>query len=299
VKGAWGFVAAGTALVMLAACSSEATKGSKAATAGTEPLAVNAAPTTTAAVAGSTTTAPRGTTTTPKPGDVAAATASLSAYLGGLAANESGSVLSRSTKAAAALGTVRLLVAEINKADGATTTVTTTRPSFTPTSVNPATVVFGGTVQLSTEVAGPKGTQHSTDTISGPITVVPVNGAWLVSDFLYDGKTMHVESENASQAQGGLHLTVAFVLSYADATAAILGLAADTGNAHVALQRATLTTETGAADAAASAFTAAAKPTGFVRFPRTDGVPVRFDATFTRDGGPAVTFSVPLTGRPG
>jgi hypothetical protein len=208
------------------------------------------------------------------------------------------SPLGHSAGAAAALAGIRVLISDINAAAGGTTTVRVTSPSYNPTSVRADTVVFGGSARLVTDVRGSRGSQHTEATVDGPVTVALVDGVWRVRDFNYNGRSMRLVAENASQVVEGVHLTVGYVLSYAGATNAVVGLAVDSGHVDIALTDARLVAGGSQGPATGSGF-AAGPPRGYIGFARTDAIPTELDASFRRSDGATLTFAIPLRGTAG
>ncbi len=224
--------------------------------------------------------------------------AALDLYLQGIANRDSAQMLRYSTGAAAGLGSVRLTVAQVNQARGGTTTVAVTSESVSPSSVSAGAVTLSGTVQLRTEVKGSQGDQVSTSTLSGPIQLISVHGAWQVSDFRYDGAPMAFTPEGAQQTQGQVTLSVAFVLSYGQATAALVGLGAASGSASIALQQTSLVTQNGASETGQGIFTSTSRPTGVFTYARAGAVPTRLLASFKDSSSRPVNFDVALAGKP-
>ena len=204
-------------------------------------------------------------------------------------------MLEHSTGAAEDYGSIRLTIAAIKAAKGATTTVQVANEALSVASSSTTSVTFNGSLTLEGTVSGAKGSQHSTDTLGGPVSVVFTEGAWRVSTFIYDGAVVRAFTERATQVISGLHFTVAFVLTYGTSTVALVGLAADSGHVGLALQTARLTSASGTTSGTGD-FTTDPSPSGIIRFPRTDARPSHLDATFRRADGGMVSFSLTLKG---
>ena len=227
----------------------------------------------------------------------AGARASLDAYLHGLAAQDASATLAHSTGAAAAVANIRFLIAAINATAGGTTTAQVSSASFNATTASPTSVVFAGSASLDTDVQGSHGHQHTTATVDGPVTVEQIDGAWRVRTFDYDGQSMQLIAENATQATDGIHLTVGYLLSYAGVTNAVVGLSVDSGHVDLALQSAALVTSGGGGSATGGGFVGG-PPRGYLGFARATVAPTELDATFKRADGTVVSFAIPLRGAP-
>jgi hypothetical protein len=254
--------------------------------------------TTTVAPAGAPTTTARPATSTSGQDASAAARVALSGFLAGMPAQDPKAVLAHSEGGAAALGAIRALISDINAASGATTRTKLQDEAFRPQTVTPTAVVFAGSVGLTTEIQGPKGSQKSVSAISGPVTVALAAGTWRVKDFAYDGKRMVYEAEYATDTQAAVQLHVGLVLSYANTTTAVVALTTQSQSVGLTFTNATLTTSAGTSPSTGSGFTKGAQPTGFISFARTDAVPTRLVASFRQADGSAVAFTVALSGQP-
>jgi len=259
-----------------------------------------------AAATSTTTVSPRATvaatvssTSSPSPASHGASPAkvALDAYLNALARLDEAAV-TQSAGPASALAHLRLLVADVNKGQGGTTSVSLADDSFDAGSGDDSHVVFNGSAHLVSKVSGSKGDNSSTDAITGPVDVLHRDGVWRVSTFTYDDHPMVFVPEQASADEQGLQLSVAYVLSYGTATAAVVAVSANTEHAVTAMKSAFLTTAAGRSDNGRSYFTTDEHPVGFITWPRTDARPTHLDATFLRQGQAPTTFSIALTGSP-
>ncbi len=212
-------------------------------------------------------------------------------------ARDAGAVDRSSSGAPAALGRLRLLIADMNQQQGGATKSHTENDSLAPQSTTASSVTFGGSVQLVTDVTGSKGNQHTTATFDGPLVVGLESGAWKVQSFLYDGKPMRYFDENASQAMGSLHLNVDYLLSYGNTMNAVIQLTDDSGRVDPAsaLGDARLTAGSGTAAKTGAVFLPGNAPTGLLFFPPTVDTPSKFTATIKKGDGSTVDYSIPLT----
>jgi hypothetical protein len=205
-------------------------------------------------------------------------------------------VLASSTGAAAAVGLIEHTIREINSSRGGATSTRLERESFTPASDADGTVVFTGSVQIVTDVRGDRGEHQSIHTVEGPVTVHETADGWKVADFLFDGRPLQYTQTHATQVVDGIHLAVSYVASFGNTTYVVIGLSADSGDIHLRLVDAVLTTDAATTGGGVANFTSEARPTGLVRFVRNDGALNRFDAQFDRGAGATAAFSLALPG---
>ncbi|MHB8440363.1 MAG: hypothetical protein ACYDD4_14570 [Acidimicrobiales bacterium] len=229
------------------------------------------------------------------PPTAAGATAAVNGYLQGLVNRNSDGVLQTSVGAPLDLAAVLLDAAAIDSSRGATTTMTLGPSSLTPTVDAPQnTVTFTGSVTITTTVTGSRGSSTSPSTISGPLTVVDNAGAYRVTGFSYDGAPLVAWPESASQTVNGLVVSVGFVLSYGNTTAALISVGQETGSVSVQLQSTTLDTN-GSSSSGVGDFTGPPQPAGLLRFARISGSPTRLIVDFTTTTGQADDFDLPLS----
>lgn len=227
-------------------------------------------------------------------GSAAAARQAFDAWLGAVVQRDVPTMLNRSIGAAAALGALKITADQIVASGGSRVSAEVTSSKLTPPRVEPTVVTFDGEVDVRTTVSGPKGTTPTQDRITGPVQVRNDAGTWKVANFTYDGAPLVYYPEGAEQTVNGVHLVVAFLLSNAATTNAVVRVYADSPNRTAVLQRVTLITASGATHDG-RAFFGRGVPAGVVGFPRVDDRPARLDATFQSSAG-LLTFSLPLPG---
>ena len=223
-----------------------------------------------------------------------AAGAALDGYLNAIARRDKGAVDAQSTNGPNALATIRLLIAGINEQAGASTTVRFADESFQPASTSATRVTFNGSIQLATEVRGARGTDRSTSTIDGPVTVVLDRGGWKVKDFSYESKPMAYFNENASTGHDGMTVSVAFVLSYGAAADTIVIISSDTGQLDpgIKFHDAQITVPAGTAPSSGFAFEPGSSASLLLLFPRTDQAPTKLDVGLSRPDGTVLHYVV-------
>ncbi|MHB1711958.1 MAG: hypothetical protein ACYCV7_11230 [Acidimicrobiales bacterium] len=221
----------------------------------------------------------------------------LTQYLSSIAAHDAPKMVASSTGPAAALGSVLLDVVAINSAKGAPTTTAVQKEGFHVVAATSTAVTLDGAAVLSSTVRGAKGSSQTTDTVSGPVTVVLYSGRWKVSALTFDGQHMTEWTENTGQTVKGVHVQVGFVLSYASTTVALIGLTAPSGGFHLSLTQAKLSSSTGVLTGVGD-FTSPPAPVGLLRFPRSDAQPTDLRLGFS-DGSSSLVFDVALHGTAG
>lgn len=224
------------------------------------------------------------------------ATGALEAYLQGLSRLNVEDVAASSNGGPFAVAGILLDAAAINSERGATTTASLGPSSFAPVSAGStnATLIFQGSVTLTTNISGPKGNGTFTDTISGPVTVTIDSGIWRVTNFTYDNLPVQVWSESESQTVNGLNVSLGYVVSYGNATAALVTLRQGSGNANVQLRAVTLRAG-GAAENGVGDFTGPPTPTGVLRFARIASAPTSLTLLFTSSTGQTDYFDFTLS----
>ncbi len=228
--------------------------------------------------------------------EVAAADHALSSYFAALSSHNASALGSVSTGPAQDYGVVLVDIASIDQKKGATVS-TRTSPSFTVSSATPTQVVFGGSGTVTGTVSGPKGSNTSTDTLSGPLVVVRGSSGWLVSSFLVNAKPMVEWVEAQTQSEGGITVEVGSILSYGDITMVLIALGAPSGSSHVVLQSAVLTSPSGS-ETGTGNFTAPPTPVGVLRFARIGGNPSALALSFSTSSGSTLSYHFGLSAGP-
>jgi hypothetical protein len=244
---------------------------------------------------GSTGNSVNGSSFSGTPAQVAvAATQALTSYLQGLSHLDVQQVASSSDRGPFAMAGILLDAAAINSERGATTTMALGPSSFAATTASGSTQNFDGSVTLTTTISGPKGNGTFTDTISGPLTVTDEAGRWRVTNFVYDHEPVQVWPENATSTVNGLDVSLGYLVSYGNTTAALITLRQISGSANVQLQAATLragsTAENGVGD-----FTGPPTPTGVLRFARISAPPTALTLLFTSSTGQSDYYDFTLS----
>lgn len=222
--------------------------------------------------------------------DAAAATRALDGYLQALTGQNARGVYDSSDDGPLALAGIVLDAATIDASRGATTTMTVGPSSLVPVSEAAGRVSFDGSVTVSEVVSGPQGSGSSSDTISGPLTVTDEGGVWRVTDFVYDAQPVEFWNVDASRTVDGLTVSLGYIVSYGDMTAALVTLGQSSGSADVQLQRVALTAG-GSSENGTGDFTAPPTPTGVLRFSRTGAAPSSLAVDFSSSSGRVYDFS--------
>jgi hypothetical protein len=238
--------------------------------------------------AAATTGAPTSAPSSENPGDAVAARRAFDRWLAAYVASDAVRMLTYSTGAATALGSLQLATDSLVVASGGSVRATVQKESLVPGSVSPDAITFGGEVKIRREVRAAR-TATINDTIAGPIEIARVSGAWRVSTFTYDGATLRSYAANTNQTRDGVRLNVAFVISNARSTTAVVSIYSPDD---FSVSDARLTRAGGAAQQGRTYF-AAPHPTGVVVFERSEDAPARLDLTITH-GSTKTQFSQPL-----
>jgi hypothetical protein len=213
-------------------------------------------------------------------------------YLQGLSHLSAQQVVASSDMGPFAIAGVLLDAATSNAERGATTTITLGPSSLAPVpgAAGASTATFAGSTTLTTTISGPKGSGTFSDTISGPLSVTDEAGWWRVTDFTYDGQPVQVWPERASQTVNGLNLSVGYVVSYGNTTAALVTLRQVSGAADVHIQSVTLGTAASAENGVAD-FTGPPAPSGILRFNRIVAPPASLRLSLSSSSGQPYNYS--------
>jgi hypothetical protein len=206
-------------------------------------------------------------------------------------------MLARSDGAAAALGAVQVTADDIVAGSGRTVAAEVSAEALTPISASASAVSFAGEVDVRRSVSGPKGSVPTSDRLTAPIEVVRQGQAWKVKSLSFDGAALEYYPEGVEQTVQGIHLSLAFLLSNATSTNAVVSIYAEAPNLTVNLERVSLATASNTTHAG-RAFFAHGVRAGLLGFPRVADRPARLDATFRESNGSTVSFSLALAGQP-
>jgi hypothetical protein len=171
------------------------------------------------------------------------------------------------------------------------------RPERSPQeSHTPMQVSLTGTVGFTTSSSSSGRNTNSNQTITGPIQVVDQHGAWRVVTFTYDGQPLLYYPEGVQVTESGINLRVAFILSDAGASNALVGVYANSSYRSVTIDAVTLQTESGNSEQGQALF-AHGDPTGLLGFARTASRPTRLTVTFRTASGSTIVLSSLLPGQ--
>lgn len=223
----------------------------------------------------------------------AAAMRAVAAYFQAFTGQDPQGVFADSDYGALAMAGVVLDSAAINTQRGAATTMTTGPSSLAPVSESGNEVVLDGALSITTSISGAQGTGTSTNTFSGPLTVTDESGTWRVTGFSYDGQPVDFWNAGTSQTVDGLTVSLGYVVSYGDLTAALVTLRQSSGSADVSLQRVTLE-GSGSSEVGTGDFTGPPVPSGVLRFSRADFAPMSLVVNFSSPSGQGYDFAFQL-----
>lgn len=219
----------------------------------------------------------------------------LTRFLHAYAGDDVNGVAGNADRGVLAMAGIVLDAEAINRSRGATTTVEVGPMSFTEGPGSTAGAVnLQGSVTLTTTISGSQGSGRYTDVVSGPVTVRAESGAWKVTDFTYDGRTVQYWPSGAGETVNGLHVAVGYVVSYGNVTAALVTLAQTAGDVNVQLLGCSL--EAGGTGAGGRGdFTGPPEPTGVLRFSRVGATPAALTLRFGSPSGQTDDFDLALS----
>jgi hypothetical protein len=204
-------------------------------------------------------------------------------------------MLDSSIGAAAAFGSVELVTDDVIAAGGASRSMSVVHERLSATRAGPSRVTFDGEIDLRVTISG-HSPFTSVERITGPVQVVRRHG-WKVERFTFDGRPLVYYPEGTRQTVRGIHLAVAFVLSYATSSSVVVGVQSSHPNLTVYLRRVRMQSSSGST-APGRAFFGHGLRTGLLGFARLKGRPTHLTITFGERDGSKEVFSLALPGRP-
>lgn len=218
-------------------------------------------------------------------GDAVAARRAFDGWLAAYVASDAVRMITSSTGAATSLGSLQLATDSLVVAGGGSVRASVTKESLVAGTVSAGTVTFGGEVDVKRDVRASR-TATINDKITGPIEIVRRSNAWRVSTFMFDGASLRSYIANTDRTIDGVRLNVAFILSNARSTTAVVSVYSPDD---FTVSDARLVRASGLVQGGRSYF-AGSHPTGVIVFPRSEDAPARLDLTVTR-GSKKTSFS--------
>lgn len=156
------------------------------------------------------------------------AKAALDTYLDGFASQTFGRAMAVSEGAARRIALIRLVLAEHNRARGATTTVAVSDRTFTPARLEPGRVSFAGRAVIRSTVGGEDGGEPEASVRELTDPVVERRGSrWLLTAFVWGGHPIVAHDGTGTVWHGGVELRVEGSVAFGDVLGVVVLLYAD------------------------------------------------------------------------